>query len=217
MLEQELKRVVKLTSHTQRNWDVSVPFPQPHTKKIVDFAINCPTKNGINYYDLIVVTDDSIKKELYHCTKGYTTDSAPHKNSQILAPLLLVWVSKYQKAFPSPTMTEAFNNDKEILSSKFTTEEVKNIDEYMREMVTLHVGISSAYANIMAGSLGYKTGFCRCFSDHERIKYTLGIDQKIELMLGIGEANETLKHFVHHEEQFEYGRTIKEPVKVINL
>ena len=61
MLEQELKRVVKLTSHTQRNWDVSVPFPQPHTKKIVDFAINCPTKNGINYYDLIVVTDDSIK------------------------------------------------------------------------------------------------------------------------------------------------------------
>ena len=68
MLEQELKKVVKLTAHTQRNWDVSVPFPQPHTKKIVDFATDIPSKNGINYFDLVVVTDNTIKRELYDCT-----------------------------------------------------------------------------------------------------------------------------------------------------
>ena len=81
----------------------------------------------------------------------------------------------------------------------------------------MHIGLSSGYANIMAGSIGYKTGFCKCFSDHPRMMHTLGIDKRVELMLGIGEANETLKANIHHDESFEYGTTIREPIKIINL
>ena len=59
--------------------------------------------------------------------------------------------------------------------------------------------------------------FCKCFSDHPRMMHTLGIDKRVELMLGIGEANETLKANIHHDESFEYGTTIREPIKIINL
>ena len=217
MLDQELKRVVKLTAHTQRNWDLSVPFPQPHAQKIVNFAVNnCPTKNGINYYDLIVVTDLSIRQGLYNCTKGYNTDSGPIANSQILAPLVLVWVNKYKKAEQDingdPQMTEDYNQDVGIL-------ELKEIDckPYLQELTSMHVGLSGGYANIMAGSLGYKTGFCKCFSDRKQMKHIFGVDQKVELTLGIGEANETLDHYIHQDGNTEYGTTIKEPIKVIKL
>tara|TARA_B100000579_G_scaffold71616_1_gene54757 strand:- start:3832 stop:4488 length:657 start_codon:yes stop_codon:yes gene_type:complete len=218
MLEQQLKKVVKLTSHTQRNWDVSVPFPQPHTKRIVDFAISIPTKNGINYFDLICVTDNTIKRELYDCTLGYTiAGGKEHKNSQILAPLVLVWVNRFQKALGS-------NNEARGKTDEFYQEEhslmrkVQNDYHFLSEqLVSMHVGISSAYANIMAGSIGYKTGFCKCFSNHEKMMHTLGIDKRVELMLGIGEANETLQSTEHHDETFEYGTVLKEPIKIINL
>ena len=72
MLDQELKKIVKLTTRNQRNWDVSVPFPRPHTEKIVDFVVIHPSKESwndneyaINYLDLLVVTDDSIKRAIY--------------------------------------------------------------------------------------------------------------------------------------------------------
>ncbi len=211
MQEQELKKIVKLTSHTQRNWDVSVPFPQPHTKKIVDFATNIPSKNGINYFDLIVVTDPTIKRELYNCTDGYNTESGSQKNSQILAPLVLVWVNKFLTV--DNKKTNDFYDDRQDLN--FHTRDDFNF--LADRLVSMHVGLSSAYANIMAGSIGYKTGFCKCFNDYEKMKHTLGVDKRVELMLGIGEANETLKANVHHEDDFEYGTVIKEPVKIINL
>jgi hypothetical protein len=194
-----------------------VPFPQPHAQKIVDFAVNnCPTKNGITYYDLVVVTDLSIRKELYKCTKGYNTDDGPIANSQILAPLVLVWISKYKKAEldidGTSQMTEAYNQDKELLDSK-------EIDSksFLQELTSMHVGLSSGYANIMAGSLGYKTGFCKCSSDRKQMKHILGVDQRVELMLGIGEANETLDHYIHQDGHTIYGTTMKEPIKIINL
>ena len=211
MQEQELKKIVKLTSHTQRNWDVSVPFPQTHTKKIIDFAINIPTKNGINYFDLIAVTDSTIKRELYDCTNGYSTEGGDRKNSQILAPLVLVWVNRFMTT--DGGKTSEFYNDQQDLNFHTRDDFVFLADR----LVSMHVGLSSAYANIMAGSIGYKTGFCKCFSDHKKIKHTLGVDKRVELMLGIGEANETLRANVHHEDDFEYGTVIKEPVTIINL
>ena len=217
MLEQELKKVVKLTAHTQRNWDVSVPFPQPHTKKIVDFATDIPQKNGINYFDLVVITDDTIKRELYHCTEGYTTDSGDKKNSQVLAPLVLVWLNRFQKAlgpgYEFRGKTEEYYQEELNLKEKTWNDYVFLTEQ----LVNMHIGLSSGYANIMAGSIGYKTGFCKCFSDHQRMMHTLGIDKRVELMLGIGEANETLKANIHHDESFEYGTTIREPIKIINL
>ena len=217
MLEQQLKKVGKLTAHTQRNWDVSVPFPQPHTKKIVDFATNIPTKNGINYFDLIIVTDDTIKRELYDCTDGYSTIEGEKRNSQILAPLVLVWVNRFQKAlgenYAVRGPTDEYQNDEGRLKKNSGG----HYDFLTEQLVSMHVGISSAYANIMAGSIGYKTGFCKCFSDHPKMMHTLGVDKRVELMLGIGEANETLKSHVHHDESFEYGTVLREPAKIINL
>lgn len=221
MLDQELKKIVKLTAHTQRNWDVSVPFPQPHTQKIVDFAVNCPTKNGINYYDLAVVTDPSVKRELYDATEGYTTkNSNQQKNSQVLAPLVLVWLSRYTSY---DGFTDAYYEDEMTVKEKLaghnaTMDDIeKSAKNDLDQLANLHVGVSSAYANLMAGNLGYKTGFCKCFIDKEKISHALGVNQKIILMLGVGEANETLKYNQHHETSFEYGTTLKYPVKIINL
>ena len=211
MLDQELKKIVKLTAHTQRNWDVSVPFPQPHAHKIVDIVVNHPSKeswneneNGINYFDLLVVTDNSIKRAIYDLTKK--------TNPQVLAPLLLIWVSKYYTA--NNDFTDQYNDDKELLESKDI------VDTNALDYITgVHVGVSGAYGNMMAGSLGYRTGFLKCFKRHyaNDMKHILGVDQRIELMLGVGEANETKKPTEHHESSIEYGTLIKEPIKIINL
>tara|TARA_B100000579_G_C22741898_1_gene809536 strand:+ start:112 stop:768 length:657 start_codon:yes stop_codon:yes gene_type:complete len=218
MLEQKLKKIVKLTAHTQRNWDLSVPFPQPHTEKIVDFATSaCPSKNGINFFDIAIITDLSIRTALYNCTKGYNTDYGKIPNSQILAPLVLVWLNKYRKAETNldgeAEMTDAYWDDESLLKEKEMTDGIF----HLQELTAMHVGLSGGYANIMAGSLGYKTGFCKCFSDRKQMKHILGVDQKVELMLGIGEANETLDHYIHQDGNTEYGTTIREPIKVIKL
>ena len=224
MLEQDLKRAEKITRHTQRNWEESVPFPQPHADKIVKFAIDSPSKNGLQYYDLAVVTDNSVKRALYDCTLGYTHNHNANvsidngrgleKNSQVLAPLVLVWLNKYKKPDQSDEMvwTDAYHEDFEMLERKGVDSSVQ-----LKEFTSMHVGISSAYANLMAGALGYKTGFCRCLTNYYKLAHALGIDQKVELMLGIGEGNEMLKHNVNPDTNFEYGSVIKEPVKIIKI
>ena len=131
--------------------------------------------------------------------------------------MVLVWLNRFQKAlgpkYEFGGKTEEYYQDESNLKEK-------TCNDYLfltEQLVNMHVGISSAYANIMAGSIGYKTGFCKCFSDHPKMMHTLGIDKRVELMLGIGEANETLKSHVHHDESFEYGTVLREPVKIINL
>jgi hypothetical protein len=211
MLNQKLKKIVQLTTHTQRNWDVSIPFPHPHTEKIVDFTINHPSRNswnanenGINYFDLLVITDSSIKRAIYDCSR---------KNPQILAPLVLIWVSKYITATDNGYSAQ-YNEDQEVLKEK-------GVDTFpfLNYMTAMHVGLSSAYANTMAGNLGYKTGCCKCFTTQstKELKHILGVNQRVELMLGIGEADETKKHNEDQETSFNYGTIIKEPIKVINL
>lgn len=211
MLDQELKKIVKLTTRNQRNWDVSVPFPRPHTEKIVDFVVNHPSKESwndneyaINYLDLLVVTDDSIKRAIYDLTKK--------TNPQVLAPLLLIWVSKYFTA--NNDFTDQYTEDKEILEGKNIVD-----SNSLNSITGTHVGLSGAYGSMIAGGLGYRTGFFKCFKTNyaSDMKHILGVDQRVELMLGIGEANETKRPTEHHESSIEYGTLIKEPIKIIKL
>ena len=146
----------------------------------------------------------SIKRAIYDCSR---------KNPQILAPLVLIWVSKYITATDNGYSAQ-YNEDQEVLKEK-------GVDTFpfLNYMTAMHVGLSSAYANTMAGNLGYKTGCCKCFTTQstKELKHILGVNQRVELMLGIGEADETKKHNEDQETSFNYGTIIKEPIKVINL
>ena len=74
------------------------------------------------------------------------------------------------------------------------------------------IGIASAYLNLTAHMLGYKTGFCQCFDDTKIAKIIN--KPRTNLILGIGFPNEGVDRKVHHiNNEFIYP-TFDKRVKV---
>lgn len=138
-----LIEAAKSAERCQRNWDYSKPVSEDDIKKIVEIATTMPTKNNLAFYKLIVSTDKDFNRMCYryaidHKNKHFTNRKI-HRNTQVTAPLLLVWIPADLNEIDNP-----FNQNWE--------------DSYVTS-----VGISSGAAVLAANQLGYKTGFCGCF------------------------------------------------------
>lgn len=199
-----LTETVKTAERCQRNWDFSNPVTQEDIKKIVDVATNMPTKNNRPYYELIVSTNLDFNKMCYTHSidkdNPHFIENKIHRNTQVYAPLLLVYRSANESGIIDP-----FNDD-------FKT-------NYL-----VSVGISSGAAVLTANSLGYRTGYCQCLEQqelndnmakHYNIQTTDGRDPPI-VMVGIGHPDSNFNR-VECVVDNEHGYTAETIDKTIDV
>lgn len=163
----------KIAERCQRNWDYSQPIPQEHIDMIIDAATTMPTKQNRKYYRLIASTDINFNKELYKVSIDLENphfNNVIHRNTQVLAPLVLAFVS------PGQDTDNPFNDCN--LQNFYTS-----------------IGIASGVAAHTAASLGYRTGYCACIEAmlykkllEERLNINF-VEFKSGLILGIGKPN----------------------------
>lgn len=162
-----------IAERCQRNWDYDNPPTEEHINLIINAAKNMPTKQNNEYYRIIASTDYEFNKKIYNVSiDPYNPDfNRPvHRNTQVLAPLLLLFVpSGYH------------------IANKFKDDESQNFH--------VSIGIASGVAAHTAASLGYKTGYCSCIDTEpfqELLTNELGIAFRefgTGLALGIGKPH----------------------------
>jgi len=172
---------VKSAERCQRNWDHSRPIPEEDIKKIVDVATTMPTKNNREYYELIVSTNPDFNRLCYEYSidprNEHFKDRKIHRNTQVDAPLLLMWRT----------------TDLDRIDNPFD-------DSYQKDF-HISVGISSGASVLTANQMGYKTGYCQCFNtgplfDILEQKFNLPIVNTIYkdlLVVGIGHPDSNFK------------------------
>ena len=160
-----LLNYAKIIEPCQRNWDEQFIIPEEHIKYILDVCTTVPTKQNINVYSLVVITNRQVMSSIF---KKAAYDHSPKsrtymRNSQVNANALFIWTEGTEKA-----------------------EDQSDID--------IAIGISSGAAALAAAELGYKTGFCKCYMNTvlQKIlaKNKVKRHNNSYLMLGIGKPNE---------------------------
>ena len=165
----DLLNSIKTVERCQRNFDLTQPVPENHIKFILDAATSMPTRQNRIHYNITVVNDTELTRDIY-TNIAFDKDDRDHdlRNGQTYAPLLLIF----------GTDSEMLNNEKY---------------SYRKYDVPMSVGLASGAAAIAASSLGYVTGFCKCFNEDLLEQWILKTYNKksIEprLMLGIGKPN----------------------------
>ena len=191
MFKQMIKKSIHKSQHCQRNWDLSKSIPKEDVELIIDSAVNCPTKQNLNFYKVHAITDRDKIQKIHDKTQGFEVFGEDRQvvdvktNSQTLANLLLV----FAKDSPSYAReNQEMNNEKAK-----TYEEDRHIA----------VGIAAGYVNLTSTMLGYSTGCCKCF-DSKEVKNILNSDSPI-LLMGIGYAdNEKIRTEHQEDENFRF-------------
>lgn len=165
---------VDKTQRCQRNWDLNKQLPKEDLDAIIYAISNSPSKQNLQYFNLHVVTNRKIIELIY---EGTNVVSGKRKNPQVLANVLFVF-------------TQVIPNRAKYFSSKKITKKPKGIDRDEKDLF-LCTGIASGYAALVAGLLGYETGFCKCFPDTDDLKKILNTKEDFSLMLGVGFGDKT--------------------------
>jgi hypothetical protein len=124
-------------------------------------------------------------------------------NSQTLANVLFV--------FESEDPSKSYTN-KSAGVGKGGSYRDGGHEVYMRD-VHMAIGISSGYLNIISSIMGYDTGCCACFHE-EAIRELLGLENKIELIMGIGFKDPNRQRRSHHVLDVKIPRRVKEEIRV---
>lgn len=140
---------VKATRKCQRNWDHSKSVDPEHIKHLVDVAINAPAKQDEAYFDLYVITNRQIIKELYlNHSWGFVVDKdMQYRNPQMDAHIQIFWARR----IPDTNRNAWVDNS------------LKHSQPFSRVWTNCltSIGMSSGMVALTAQSLGYQTGFCK--------------------------------------------------------
>jgi|TARA_R110001592_G_scaffold17786_3_gene74412 nitroreductase len=189
----DLRQLIEGSQRAQRNWDLDKQLPTDHIKLLKYSIKKCPTKQNRAWYSVTFITNRDIIEQIYKTTYGFSyggPDNLTIYNTQTLANMLVLF---HLDVDPRKSVTED------------TLANTRGIQEQS-------IGIASAYLNLTAHMLGYKTGFCQCFDDTKIAKIIN--KPRTNLILGIGFPNEGVDRKVHHiNNEFIYP-TFDKRVKV---
>jgi nitroreductase len=184
-----------LREHLQRRftakwWD-SKPVEQEKIDAVLEAAYLAPSKQGVYRYEILVVTDSDsgkkFKQWLYEentwCFEGaLTKEGADDKrfNGQILAPVLLLYLSKRED-----------NNKLEDLNLRNQVDTI----------------VSATTAMCAAAELGLSTGFNTTFNSDAIIKYLNRSDVICTIMIGFGyaTADQRVRRGIYNESGARIG------------
>lgn len=168
----------KSAQRCQRNWDLTKSIPEDIVEVFRQLVINAPTKQNEEFYSVIFLTDRNKIEEIYKYTDfdGQSKESNFEKNSQVLAPLVLIFCKETPSTYRKPETYEY--EDKTLENDRL-----------------MSIGIISGQIVLSAAQLGLKTGFCGCFNPKEVSRI---IDHpKPALLLGIGYPDATKTRVEH--------------------
>lgn len=196
-MHNQLKQAINTSQHCQRNWDLSQQIKKEDFDLILHAATNCSSKQNRRFYKIHVVTNREILEKFYMLTE--TSPGSNLYNTQVLANVLLAF-----------QIVDTSNEYKQK-DALFHTQENIYRDYYMS------IGIASAYANLVATQLGYKTGYCACF-DPKKVATALGLAEsefEVVVTLGIGFPKQNKKYWESHFEDAPNTKTYtKENIEV---
>lgn len=174
-----VNETIRSMAVTYRNKDLDQPLTTHEVEYFANLAAQTPTKQSNKYFNLFAITNQNLIKKIFFNTKVPLPKTGnnirQHANSQVIAPLLLVWVSCN-------------------LEVGQMSQEYKDLMEGKDLIVDTHqaVGISAGVVSYEANQKGFVTGYCRCLQN-DKIKndlhdegYEIGTDNEILLLLGIG-------------------------------
>lgn len=142
---------VKNTRKCQRNWDHSRSMPQEHIEHLIEVAINAPSKQDENYFDLYVITNRKILEDLYlnHSWGFVVDDDVQYRNPQVNSHVFFIWARRV----PGTNRNAWVDNS------------LKNTQPFSRVWVNslASIGISSGMVALTASQMGYSTGFNKNF------------------------------------------------------
>ena len=167
----KLKNIIEQSQRTQRNWDLNKSVKEEDIELFKTAVSHCPTKQNRVWYNVVMIKDRNIIEKIHDTTDGFDYPvGTSTTNTQTLANLLVV-----------------FNADKD-------NRERVNTD--YNSYVDTSIGIASAYLNLTAHLLGYKTGYCNCFNSIEVDELLGTINSK--LIIGIGHSDDNRNRQEHH-------------------
>ena len=165
-------------SVTWRNRDMERLLDQNTIDHLSSIAIQTPRKQSNKYFNVFSITNQELILKLYPYTAVPEDDRPQPYNPQIIAPLLLVWMSC----------------DLELgeLSKNYLINDEKQQGNDVLIDTHQAVGISAGVVAYEANQMGLATGFCRCISSNgvKKELETYGINfnstDKVLLTLSIG-------------------------------
>lgn len=179
-----LKDTVIKGQKCQRNWDLSKQIPEEDLDVIVHAATQCPSKQNLDLYSLLVIQNREIQEKIYENTWTRPGFDTGRFNPQVLANTLFVFLSKEP-------------NDK--TRNMEVREEIKNAKSLLEIDRHQAVGVAAGFINVVSQSLGYSTGCNRCFNS-KAVKEILNTEQEPVLMMGVGFKDESRNRRMEHVE-----------------
>ena len=68
----DLYKAIHSAQHCQRNFDLSKKMPTEDIKTLVVAATQCPSKQGVAFYNLHVITNKNVIDSIYKFTTNYS-------------------------------------------------------------------------------------------------------------------------------------------------
>ena len=194
-----LKDTVIKGQKCQRNWDLSKQIPEEDLDVIIHAATECPSKQNLDFYSLLVIQNREIQEKIYENTWTRPGEEKGRLNPQVLANTLLVFMPKAPSDLTRNNQTRSIEKEKSV--------ELLKIDRHQA------VGVAAGFVNVVAQSLGYSTGCNKCFNA-QAIKEILGTDDYPLLMMGVGFKDETRNRRMEHVEDTKVQSFSKVPIPV---
>jgi hypothetical protein len=220
--EHHLSRV-KATRKGQRNWDHSKTLPIEKVEQLVQVAINAPAKQDEAFFDLYVLTNRQIIREMYlNHSWGFNQDKdVNYRNPQIDAHAVFV----FARATP-PTNRNDWIDGSQKVTQPFSRSWVNCLEA---------IGIASGYVSLTASLMGLTIGYSKnfffqpqshtkwcevlghrepCHPDADPDSYVYGHSEPawedpysggnstIVHMMGIGYPDESLKWYQNKDTQY---------------
>ena len=214
---------VKATRKGQRNWDHSKQLPIEIVEQLVEVATNAPAKQDEAFFDLYVLTNRQIIREMYlnHSWGFNQGKDVNYRNPQVDAHAVFV----FARATP-PTNRNDWIDGSQKVTQPFSRSWVNCLEA---------IGIASGYVSLTASLMGLTIGYCKnfffqpqshnrwcevlghrepCHPDADPDSYVFGHSEPpwadpysggnstIVHMMGIGYPDESLKWYQNRDTQY---------------
>ena len=182
----------------QRNWDYNKTIEHNTIKKLIDIAYATPSKQSLQNFTLVAITDRNIIEHLENASVSdedwpdaikQRFEQGQKQNPQVNANVLFVYLYKHEDE--DLKLERQFNNNND------------------KTTVDIEIGISSGALGLAANQIGLRTGFCRCIDtdmiDSDIFPYNTN---DIVMFLGVGyplhteEFPKFPKHTIHNNTDF---------------
>jgi len=212
MDHKQIEKAVIRSQHCQRNWDLTKDIPEEDLQLIIHAATQCPSKQNIAFYKVHFITNRSLIEEVHSKTAGFKNyDTGEYEtNSQTLANLLIAF--ERDDYLQRHTDDKVFRND-EMYSLDTVGEMTSSQKGNLERDAFMAIGIAAGYVNLTSCMLGYGTGCCACF-DEKEIAETIGANNPIKLLMGVGHKDATKNRRIHHETGFVFPTKSKQEIHV---